>query len=120
MPEQLLPDSVGEGDMSEERVTWPRVKELLDDIMERWIARHGEPALGIHDYWWDTPQELANNKPYGRQLIEPGQPGSETQLVVFLRRGIGTIPRMPRGGPFLSEAKIQEIESWIDAGMPES
>ena len=58
--------------MAEETVTWPRVKELLDGIMDRWISRHGEPAPGIHDYWWDTPEELANNKPYGRQLIEPG------------------------------------------------
>ena len=104
--------------MSEEQVKWSRVKELLEGIMQRWKDRHGEPALGIHDYYWDTPQMLANNKPYGRQLIEPGKPGHETYLVTFLRRGIRTIPRMPRGGPYLGEAEIQEIERWIDAGMP--
>ena len=105
--------------MSEDRVTWSRVKELLDGIMGRWEARHGEPMPGIHDYYWNSPQQLANNKPYGRQLIEPGKPGPETNLVIFLRRGVSTIPRMPRGGPFLSEDEIQEIERWIDAGMPE-
>ena len=105
--------------MSTDQVKWSRVKELLEGIMLRWIARHGKPAAGIHDYYWDSPQALANNKPYGRQLIEPGMPGSETQLVIFLRKGVGTIPRMPRGGPFLSEAEIEEVVSWIDAGMPE-
>ena len=29
------------------------------------------------------------------------------------------IPRMPRGGPFLTDGEITEIERWIDAGMPE-
>ena len=105
--------------MSEARITWPRVKELMDRIMHQWKARHGEPMPGIHDYYWDTPQNLAKNKPYGRQLIEPGKPGKETYLVTFLRRGISTIPRMPRGGPFLSEDEILEIEGWIDDGMPE-
>ena len=105
--------------MTEGRVTWPRVKELLDGILYRWTERHGEPALGIHDYYWNSPEHLANNKPYGRQLIEPGKPGRETYLVIFLRTGIGTIPRMPRGGPFLKEEEVLEIERWIDAGMPE-
>ena len=106
--------------MSEDHVVkWSRVKELLEGIMERWKAGHGDPAPGIHDYYWDTPQALANNKPFGRQLIEPGKPGSETNLAIFLRRGASTLPRMPRGGPFLSVDEIQEIESWIDAGMPE-
>ena len=38
--------------------------------------------------------------------------------MVFLRKGIGSIPKMPRGGPFLKEAEVQEIERWIDDGMP--
>ncbi len=105
--------------MSEDVVKWSRVKELLDGIMHRWEARHGPPAPGIHDYYWNSPQELARNKPYGRQLIEPGKPGRETYLVIFLRQGLRSIPRMPRGGPFLSEEEILEIEGWIDAGMPE-
>lgn len=106
--------------MSEGSVTWSRVKELLDGIMHRWEARHGEPALGVHDFYWDTPQKLADHKPFGRQLIEPGNPGRETYLVRFLRSGVDSIPRMPHRGPFLSEEEIQEIERWIDTGMPEN
>lgn len=102
----------------DQRVTWARVKELLDGIMADWKARHGEPMPGIHDYSWSTPEQLADNKPYGRQLIEPGKPARETYLSIFLRKGIGTIPRMPRGGPYLSEEQIEEIERWIDVGMP--
>ena len=114
-----MPDPSREADVSEGQVGWIRVKELLDGAIQRWTARHGEPAPGIHDYHWETPQKLASNKPCGRQLIEPGKPGRETNLVMFLRKGVGTIPRMPRGGPYLSEDEIAEIESWIDAGMPE-
>ena len=106
--------------MTNERVTWPRVKELLEKAMASWEERHGPPpAPGIHDYYWNPPQELAANKPYRRQLIEPGKPGRETHLVLFLRKGVGMIPRMPRGGPFLTDGEITEIERWIDAGMPE-
>ena len=105
--------------MNNGEIKWSRVSELLEGIMDKWRSRHGDPVPGIHDYYWDTPQKLANNKPYGRQLIEPGKPGDETNLVIFLRRGTGTLPRMPRGGPFLSEEEIQEIVTWIDAGMPE-
>ena len=53
------------------------------------------------------------------KFIESGVPASETALVVSLRRGLGSIPKMPMGGPFLKEEEIQEIEQWIDAGMPE-
>ena len=105
--------------MSDHEVKWPRVKDLLEGILGRWTARHGDPAPGIHDFYWDTPEKLANNKPYGRQLIEPGKAGRETNLVIFLRKGVGTLPRMPRGGPFLSEDEILDIERWIDTGMPE-
>ena len=55
----------------------------------------------------------------GLQFIEPGVPASETALIVSLRRGFGAIPKMPMGGPFLKEEEIQEIERWIDSGMPE-
>ena len=105
--------------MSQDQVKWSRVQEILEGIMGRWKDRHGDPAAGIHDYYWDTPQKLANNKPYGRQLIEPGKPGADTNLVLFLKTGVRSIPRMPRGGPFLRDDEIEEIVTWIDAGMPE-
>ena len=40
--------------------------------------------------------------------------------MIFLSKGVGTIPRIPWGGTLLSEAEIEEIVTWIDAGMPEN
>ena len=106
--------------MSDEIVRWPRVQQLLTGIMQRWELREKRRGLpGIHGYYWDTPQELVNDEAMGLQFIEPGVPASETALIVSLRRGFGSIPKMPMGGPFLKEEEIQEIERWIDAGMPE-
>jgi len=106
--------------LSEDAVRWPPIKEILGDVMARWERREGRHGLpGIHDYHWETPQHLANDSAMGKKFIEQRVPGEETNLVVSLRRGFGSIPRMPMGGPFLKEEEIQEIVSWIDAGMPE-
>jgi len=87
--------------------------------MERWKARWGrEPYPGIHEYAWDTPQQLAAAVLSGYRAIEPGVPGRETHLVRSLARGIGTFGKMPLHGPFLSSTEIDELVSWIDAGMP--
>ena len=51
--------------MNDAMVKWPRVNELLEGIMQRWTGRHGDPMPGIHDYYWATPERLAQNKPYG-------------------------------------------------------
>ncbi|HXH12458.1 MAG TPA: hypothetical protein VNP04_22155 [Alphaproteobacteria bacterium] len=101
-------------------VYWPRVKAILDGVMERWKARWGrEPLPGIHEYAWDTPQQLASAILSGYRAIEPGVPGRQTHLVQSLARGVGGFGKMPLHGPFLSASEIDEIASWIDAGMPE-
>ena len=106
--------------MSDDTVRWQRVREILTDIMQRWERRSKRRGLpGIHGYYWETPQELANDSSMGTRFIEPGVPASETALIISLRRGFGSIPKMPMGGPFLKEEDIREIERWIDAGMPE-
>ena len=109
--------------MNDAEVRWPRVKELLDNIMERWERKEGRKALNkeIHgsDFGWDTPQQLANCVTYNRTLIEPGVPGKDTSLVVFLATGVGPIGRMPLHGPFLKDSELEEIVCWIDSGMPE-
>jgi hypothetical protein len=87
--------------------------------MERWKARWGrEPYPGIHEYTWDTPQQLAVAVLSGYRAIEPGVPARETHLVRSLARGVGSFGKMPMHGPFLSSAEIDEIVAWIDAGMP--
>ncbi len=107
--------------MSEELdVRWPRVREILEDIMKRWEAKEGRRGLpGIHDYHWDSPQHLANDSAMGMKFIESDLPAEETALIISLRVGLGSIPKMPMGGPFISEGVIQEIADWIDSGMPE-
>ena len=106
--------------MSEDIVRWPRVQQILADIMQRWENREKRRGLpGIHGYYWDTPQELAEDEAMGMKFIEPGVAAAETALIVSLRSGLGSIPKMPMGGPFLTEEEIQEIEQWIEAGMPE-
>jgi hypothetical protein len=101
-------------------VYWPRVKEILDGIMERWKQRRDrDPLPGIHRYYWDSPQQLADSVLCGVRAIEPGVPARETQFVRALARSVGTWGRMPLRGPFLSEAEIDEVVSWIDAGMPD-
>ena len=106
--------------MSDDIVRWERVQQILSEIMQRWELREKRRGLpGIHGYYWDTPQELADDEAMGMKFSEPGVPASDTALIVSLRRGLGSIPKMPMGGPFLKEEEIQEIERWIDAGMPE-
>ena len=108
------------GQQPPQPVYWPRVKAILDDIMARWETRwEREPYPGIHEYSWDTPQQLAQAVLSGYRAIEPGVPGQETHLVRSLRRGVGGFGKMPLNGPFLANAEIEEIVAWIDAGMPE-
>ena len=77
-----------------------------------------EPYPGIHEYAWDTPQQLAAAVLSGYRAIEPGVPARETYLVRSLARGVGAFGKMPLHGPFLSSAELEEIVAWIDAGMP--
>jgi len=101
-------------------VYWPRVKEILEGIMGRWQERSGrQPAPGIHAYHWETAQELAESVLSGVRAIQPGLPARQTQFIRALARAVGTSGRMPLRGPFLSTEEIDEIVSWIDAGMPE-
>ena len=101
-------------------VYWPRVKEILDNIMERWKERwEREPYPGIHEYYWETAKDLQESVLNGYRSIEPGLAGKDTQLVKSLARGCGTFGKMPLRGPFVSRDEVNEIIVWIDSGMPE-
>ena len=109
--------------MNDGRVTWSRVKGLLDELIERWERTSGRaPYLNvIHGggFSWETPQQLASCVTFGLPLIEPGKPGRETYLVTSLTKGFKSFPRMPHPGPYMSEEHVAEIARWIDDGMPE-
>ena len=100
-------------------VYWLRVKEILDGLMARWEVKRGRrPLPGIHRYYWESPEQLANDVLSGIRAIEPGVPARETAFVRSLARAIGTWGKMPLRGPFLTEEELNEIVSWIDSGMP--
>ena len=43
-------------------VYWPRVKQILDDVMHKWEERWGREGYpGIHEYYWETSQELKDS-----------------------------------------------------------
>ena len=67
------------------------------------------PPLSLEDY----------PHPARGPQFEPGVPAEETALIISLREGFGSIPKMPMGGPFLKPGEIDEIARWIDAWMPE-
>ena len=106
---------------------WPRIKQILDDVMERWKqANNRNAAMKVaHDghIGWETKEELAESNPYGKQMIESDKVGNgraeETNLIRILRGPIGGFRRMPSRGPYLSVDEISEIAQWINAGMPD-
>ena len=99
----MAEDPSADDPSNETPVYWPRVKEILDAVMERWTERWGrDPSPGIHEYYWDTAQELKDSVLSGFRAIEPGGPGRETALVRSLARAIGNFGRMPLRGPFVS------------------
>ncbi|CUV01592.1 MAG: hypothetical protein FI708_12080 [SAR202 cluster bacterium] len=107
-------------DISQEQVVyWPRVKEILDGIMGRWIERWDrQPLPGIHAYYWETAEDIQAAVLSGLRAIEPGLPARETNLVKSLARAVGTSGKMPLRGPFLSTEEVDEVVAWIDGGMP--
>jgi hypothetical protein len=109
------------------QIGWPRIKAVLDTIMERWIAEHGRvPKLSLtHDGFigWADKAELLGSEVFGapligREFIGNGK-AEETRLIRILRGNIGGFRRMPSRGPYATDAEIAEIAAWIDAGMPD-
>jgi hypothetical protein len=105
--------------------TFKNVQEILDELVDgRWDyleAYHG------NNFKWTTKKELqdATVQPGGDQdyrLIDPdlarkGQ-GNETNLIKALVKGVGNFPRMPKNGPYATQAQIDTIVAWINGGMP--
>ena len=101
-------------------VYWPRVKEIMDGIMARWIERWGrQPLPGIHTFYWETSQEIKEAVLSGLRAIEPGLPARQTNLVKSLARAVGTSGRMPLRGPFMATTDIEEKGAGSDGGRPE-
>ena len=82
--------------MSDDIVRWPRVQQLLTDIMQRWEGREKRRGLpGIHGYYWDTPQELANDEAMGLLFIEPEYRRRKRLSSCRYGAGSGAYPKCP-------------------------
>jgi hypothetical protein len=103
-------------------VDFARVKWILDNAITTWQndPNNENPAdLSGHgaSFSWATREALLAAVGHGVKLIQvkgKGQ-GSKANLVIDLRTGINGQNRMPRGGPFVPEPQIKEIEDWIEA-----
>jgi len=98
-----------------------RVKEILDQAVAAWALGHQHSAdLTGHgpSFSWKTKADLLAAVGHGRRLIQPevigNGGGSRANLVVVLRVGLSW--QMPKGGPYVPDGQIQEIEQWIDGG----
>lgn len=108
-------------------IHWPRIKEILDDSLERWKEENGRaPKMkAVHEghIGWATKEELMESFVYELRLVEPDKVGNgragETNLIKILTRNIGGYRRMPSRGPYIPYDRIEEIVEWIDAGMPD-
>jgi len=81
---------------------------------------HGTGAGGLklqnaHELWQATVGKPSQADP-GMSRIEPGDPWRS-----YLYRNLlpTAVDRMPQGGPYLDEAAIAAIATWICAGAPE-
>jgi hypothetical protein len=105
-------------------VGFAQVKGILESAITTWTAAHGPPDLSQHgaSFSWSSKQELLAAFGHRRQMIQPevignGQ-GAQANLIIDLRTGFNGL-RMPKDGPFVSDADIQTIQDWIDAGCPD-
>ena|SRR5690349_4911417 len=103
--------------------TFARVQEILKSALTAWQDKHHRPPdLTVHGntFGWDTCDQLLQSSAFDLPLIAPDLIGNgkagQTNLIVALKIGVPGFPRMPKGGPFLSDPEIAEIADWIDGG----
>jgi len=113
-------------------MSFANVKALLNKALADFAESSGAPAdmsghqvSGKPPFGWDTADQLRKAWGKGVQLIQPEvvgknpKMGQKANLVVDLKTGLNGRPRMPMGGPYLTDAEIQQIIDWIDAGCPD-
>jgi hypothetical protein len=113
-------------------MSFAQVKTILDTALADFATANGAPAdlsghttAGKAAFSWTTAAELRAAWGKNVQLIQPEvvgkNPGlgSTANLAVDLKTGLPGKPRMPLGGPYVSDADIQIIVDWIDAGCPD-
>ncbi|WP_271595904.1 hypothetical protein [Bradyrhizobium sp. CCBAU 25360] len=107
-------------------ISFTDVKTILDRAIDAWRERNGRPPLlSTHgpEFGWNSLDELLHSEAFGNPLIQPDVIGTDAaanaNIIAALTHGLTGFPRMPVGGPFLSEEDVQTIETWIKAGCPQ-
>ena len=74
----------------------------------------GFTFASAHEMWQKSLglQPLESSLPY----VKPGDPNGS---YLFRKLLPGIVDRMPRGGPYFTQAQLDEIRGWICAGAPE-
>jgi hypothetical protein len=102
----------------------------VQEILNKLVAGRGEFLEANHgnSFKWTTKKDLQDAfvHPGGKtvyRLIDPdlarkGQ-GDETNLIKALVKGVDRFPRMPKDGPYATQAQIDTIVAWINGGMPD-
>jgi hypothetical protein len=103
--------------------TFARVQDILNAAIAAWQQKHHRDAdLSIHDlkFGWASHDQLLASVAFDHALLPPGLIGNgnaeKTNLIIALKTGVPGFPRMPKGGPYLSDPEISEIADWIDGG----
>ena len=106
--------------------TFADVGAILDGALAGFRTKNGrDPDLSVHldNIGWGTKAELLASAAFGLPLIEPGKigngQGAQTNLAMALRTGVPGLPRMPYGGPYLSDDKCDTIIQCIDDNVPD-
>jgi hypothetical protein len=103
--------------------TIARVQEILNAAVAAWEQKHHRDAdLSVHDvnFGWASHDQLLAAVAFNHSLLAPEFIGNgnaeKTNLIIALRTGVPGFPRMPKGGPYVSDSEISEIANWIDGG----
>ncbi|QDU26265.1 hypothetical protein ETAA8_13420 [Anatilimnocola aggregata] len=91
-----------------------QVRSVLNRLLDR---NGGAPR---HGKFWDLPRDQFVAGPiYGRVPIVPGHP-DQSFLIQILSGPVGSINRMPLGGPFIEPSDLAFIVQWIVDGAPDA
>lgn len=93
------------------------VRAILNRLADQ---NGGSPRHSGKGRFWNLPRDQFVNSPIsGKTPIVPGDSG-QSFLVKILQGSADGVPRMPLGGPDISEPDLTFIVPWINDGAPDA
>jgi hypothetical protein len=102
----------GNGDEIGSEPTFTNVGQIFQSYCTACHGAQGESGVSLNTYDNVIGSEGAQ---YGENVVQPGDAGS-SPLVDKIEPGPQYGVRMPQGGPFLSNDRINQIREWIANG----